>query len=187
MNLPSIKPFGGLGISVGNIFDTFLLDASITAGESKGLAKLISQPKVTAQNNSPAMITQGLRFPVQIVSNNTVAIQFQNAALTLTVTPQITYEGNIVLDLKIENNTPDFGQQVNGIPSIRTNESTTRVLVSDGGTTVIGGILVDTESNSEDKVPGLGSLPLIGNLFKRTSVSHNTQEVLFFVTPRILK
>ena len=187
VNLPSLVPFGGLGVSVGNIFDTFLLDAAITAGETKGLAKLISQPKVTAQNNSPATITQGLRFPVQIIANNTVTVQFQNAALTLTVTPQITYEGNIVLDLKIENNTPDFSRQVNGIPSIRTSESATRVLVSDGGTTVIGGILIDDETNETDQIPGLGSLPVIGYLFKRNFVSHSTQEVLFFVTPRIVK
>ncbi len=187
VNLPAAKAFGGLGISIGNIFDTFLLDAAITAGETKGLAKLISQPKVTAQNNAPAIITQGLRFPVQIVANNTVSIQFQNAALTLTVTPQITYEGNIVLDLKVENNSPDFSRQVNGVPSIRTSESTTRILISDGGTTVIGGILVDEEANSENKIPGLGSLPIVGNLFRNTSVSRTTQEVLFFVTPRIVK
>jgi type IV pilus secretin PilQ/predicted competence protein len=187
VNLPATKAFGGVGISIGNIFDTFLLDAAITAGETKGLAKLISQPKVVAQNNSPAVITQGVRFPVQVVANNTVTVQFQNAALTLIVTPQITYEGNIVLDLKVENNTPDWANNVDGVPSIRTSESNTRVLVSDGGTTVIGGILVDTESNSEDKVPGLGSLPVVGNLFRRTSVSRSTQEVLFFVTPRIVK
>jgi type IV pilus assembly protein PilQ len=187
VNLPASKAFGGLGISVGNIFDTFLLDAAITAGESKGLAKLISQPKVTAQNNSSATITQGVRFPVQVVANNTVTVQFQNAALTLVVTPQITYEGNIVLDLKVENNTADWANNVDGIPSIRTSESNTRVLISDGGTTVIGGILIDSESNSEDKVPGLGSLPIVGNLFRRTSVSRSTQEVLFFVTPRIIK
>lgn len=187
VNLPATKAFGGLGLSIGNIFDTFLLDAAITAGESKGWAKLISQPKVTAQNNSSAIITQGVRFPVQIVANNTVTVQFQNAALTLTVVPQITYEGNIVLDLKVENNTPDFANDVNGIPSIRTSESSTRVLVSDGGTTVIGGILVDSEANSEDKIPGLGSLPVIGHMFKRSAVSRSTQEVLFFVTPRIIK
>ena len=123
VNLPAQKAFGGMGISVGNIFDTFLLDAAITAGENKGLAKLISQPKTVTTNNSPATITQGLRFPVQIIANNTITVQFQNAALTLVATPQITYEGNIILDLQIENNTPDFSQQVNGIPSIRTSES----------------------------------------------------------------
>ena len=187
VNLPSLLPFGGLGLSVGNILDTFLLDAAITAGESKGQAKLISQPKLTTQNNNPGTITQGLRFPVQVIANNTVTVQFENAALTLTVTPQITSEGNVVLDLKVENNTPDFANAVMGIPSIRTSESTTRVLVSDGGTTVIGGILVDSEQTQEDRVPGLASLPIFGNLFKRNMVSHDTQEVLFFVTPRIVK
>jgi type IV pilus secretin PilQ/predicted competence protein len=187
VNLPANKAFGGIGISIGNIFDTFLLDAAITAGENKGMAKLISQPKVTAQNNSQAIITQGVRFPIQTVANNTISVQMQNAALTLTVTPQITYEGNIVLDMKVENNTPDFGNRVNGIPSIRTSESSTRVLVSDGGTTVIGGILIDSEGNSEDRVPGMASLPIVGNLFRRTSVTRSTQEVLFFVTPRIIK
>ncbi len=187
VNLPATRAFGGLGVSVGNIFDVFLLDAAITAGESKGLAKLISQPKVTAQNNSPAQITQGLRFPVQIVANNTISVQFQNAALTLIVTPQITLESNIVLDLSVENNTPDFSRSVNGIPSIRTSESKTRVLVTDGGTTVIGGIIIETESNQADRVPGLASLPGIGNLFKRTSVGRTSQEVLFFITPKIIK
>lgn len=187
VNLPATKAFGGLGISIGNIFDTFLLDAAITAGETKGWAKLISQPKVVAQNNNKAVVTQGVRFPVPVNSNNTVTVQFFDAALTLTATPQITYEGNIVLDLRVENNTVDFGNVVLDVPSIRTSESSTRVLVSDGGTTVIGGILVDEEGNSEDKVPGLGSLPVVGNLFRRTSVSRSTQEILFFVTPRIVK
>jgi type IV pilus secretin PilQ/predicted competence protein len=187
VNLAAQKAFGGLGLSVGNIFDTFLLDAAITAGETKGLAKLISQPKLVVQNNSPGVITQGLRFPVQVVSNNTVTVQFMNAALTLTATPQITYEGNLVLDLKVENNTPDFSKMVNGIPSIHTSESSTRVLVTDGGTTVIGGILIDNETTQEDRVPGLASLPMIGNLFRRNFTSHSTQEVLFFITPRIVK
>jgi len=187
VNLPSAAPFGGLGISVGNILDTFLLDAAITAGEAKGIAKLISQPKVTTQNNSTATITQGLRFPIQIVANNTISVQFQNAALTLVVLPQVTCDGNIVLDLKVENNTPDFGRQVNGIPSIRTTESETRVMVRDGGTTLTGGILIDDESSQEERIPGLSSLPLIGNLFRRTAASSGTHEVLFFVTPRIIR
>lgn len=187
VNLPSTKAFGGIGISVGNIIDTFLLDAAITAGENRGEAKLISQPRVTAQNNSPAQITQGLRFPVQIISNNTITVQFQNAALTLNVTPQITAEGNIVLDLQVENNTPDFSRAVNGIPSIRTSESRTRVLVTDGGTTVIGGILLENEQTNEDRVPGLASLPFVGNVFRRNSVSKTTQEVLFFITPSVIK
>ncbi|MFH1574344.1 MAG: type IV pilus secretin PilQ [Acidobacteriota bacterium] len=187
VNLPAQRAFGGIGISIGNIFDTFLLDAAITAGEAKGLAKLISQPKVTAQNNSEATITQGLRFPVQVIANNTVTVQFQNAALTLRVVPQITFDGTIVLDIRVENNTPDFARSVQGIPSIRTSESETRVLVSDGGTTVIGGILIENEQNQEERVPGLASIPLIGNLFRRSLTTRSTQEVLFFITPRIVK
>src|SRR5262245_16723442 len=187
VNLPAQRAYGGIGISVGNILDTFLLDAAITAGETNGRAKLISQPRVTALNNHPASITQGLRFPVQVVANNTIAVQFQNAALNLTVTPQITVEGSIVLDLKIENNTPDFSRAVNGVPSIRTSESVTRVLVSDGGTTIIGGILVEDESTQEERIPGLASLPLIGNIFRRSAVARSVQEILFFITPRIVK
>jgi type IV pilus assembly protein PilQ len=187
VNLPAGRAFGGAGISIGNIFDTFLLDAAITAGESKGRAKLISQPRVTAQNNSQATVTQGLRFPVPVNANNTVTVQFFNAALTLAATPQITDEGNIFLDLKIENDTADFSNMVMGVPSIRTTESSTRVLVSDGGTTLISGIMIENESESEDKVPGLGSLPFVGNLFRRSTVLRNTQEVLFFITPRIIK
>jgi type IV pilus assembly protein PilQ len=187
VNLPAVRAYGGAGISIGNILDTFLLDAAITAGESKGRAKLISQPRVTAQNNSQAIVTQGVRFPVPVNANNTVTVQFFNAALTLAATPQITDEGKIFLDLKIENDTPDFSNTVMGVPSIRTTESSTRVLVSDGGTTLISGIMIENESETEDKVPGLGSIPLVGNLFRRTSVLRNTQEVLFFITPRIVK
>jgi type IV pilus assembly protein PilQ len=188
-NLPAQQPyrFSGFGISLGNIFDTFLLDASITAGESRGLAKLISQPKVTVQNNTEANVTQGLRFPVQVIQNNTVTVQFFDAALRLVVTPQITEEGTVLLELKVENNVADFSRTVGNIPSIRTSESRTRVLVGDGGTTVIAGIMVDSENRLEQKAPGIGSLPIVGNLFKRRFSDRSTQEVLFFVTPRIRK
>jgi type IV pilus secretin PilQ/predicted competence protein len=187
VNLPSLKPFGGIGVSIGNIFDTFLLDAAITAGEQKGKAKLISQPKVTAQNNSVANIKQGFRIPFQVISNNTVSIHFFDATLTLNVTPQITYEGNVVLDLKVENNSLDFTREIGGLPAIRISESSTRILVTDGGTTVIGGILIDNDSSSEQIVPGLGTIPVLGNLFRRHLVDRTTQEVLFFITPRVIK
>lgn len=189
LNVPAQSPnrFSGVGISVGNIFDTFLLDAAITAGEAKGLAKLISQPKVTTQNNSEATITQGIRFPVQVIQNNTVTVQFFDAALRLLVTPQITEQGTVLLNLKVENNVADFSEagRVNGIPSIRTSESNTKVLVADGGTTVIGGILIDNETRTTQGVPGLMNLPVIGNLFKRSFVGRTTQEILFFITPRV--
>jgi len=188
VNLPSRTPFGGIGLAVGNIFDTFLLDAAITAGESKGSARLISQPKVVAQNNSKAVINNGIRFPVQINSDNTITIQYVNAALMLTATPQITYDGNILLDLEVTNNKADFGYtSTTGVPTIRTSEASTRIMVSDGGTTMLGGIIVEDEGINEDRIPGLGSLPLLGNLFRRTGTIRDTQEIMFFVTPRIIR
>jgi type IV pilus assembly protein PilQ len=189
VNLPAQPPyrFSGLGLSLGNILDLFLLDAAITAGESQGQAKLISQPKVTAQNNSEATVTQGVRFPVQTIQNNTVTTTFFDAALRLTVTPQITDEGTILLNLRVENNVADFSRPVNGVPSIRTNESRTQVLVPDGGTTVIAGILIDTENRLEQKAPGIASVPILGNLFKRKFNQRETQEIIYFITPRIRK
>lgn len=185
VNLAATRQNGVLGIKVGNIFDTFLLDAAISAGEQKGIAKLLSEPKVTAQNNREATIRQGVRFPVQVIQNNTVSVIFQDAALTLKVTPKITDAGTVLLNLKVENNVADFTRSVNGIPSIQTSESETRVLVPSGGTTVIGGILIDEDRNTDDKVPGMASIPIFGHLFKKRSSEKRTQEVLFFVTPRI--
>lgn len=187
VNLPANLRYSGLGYSLGNIFDKFLLDTSITAGESRGVAKLISQPKVTVQNNTKANITQGLRFPVQVIQNNTVTVQFFDAALKLEVVPQITEAGTVLLELSVQNNVADFSRQVNSVPSIRTSESKTRVLVSDGGTTVIAGILVDNENRTEQRAPGIANLPIVGNLFKRRFSDRSTQEVLFFITPRIRK
>jgi len=188
INLPSRTPFGGVGIAIGNILDTFLLDAAITAGETKGWAKLISQPSVVVQNNSPAYINDGTRFPVAVTSDNTVTIQYYDAALTLTVTPQITYDDNIMLDMKSTNNKVDFGMvATGGIPTIRTSETSTRITVSDGGTTLAGRILVEDDGANEERVPGLGSLPLLGNLFRRTGTVRDSREILFFVTPRIVR
>ena len=188
VNLPARTPFGGIGLAVGNILDTFLLDAAITAGESKGFARLVSQPKVVVQNNSAAVINNGMRIPVQINSDNTITIQYVDAALMLTVTPQITYEGNVMLDLVVTNNKADFGYTSStGVPTIRTSEASTRILVSDGGTTMLGGIIVEDDGTNEDRIPGLGSLPLLGNLFRRTGTIRDTQEIMFFVTPRILR
>ena len=188
VNLPARSAFGGIGLAVGNIFDTFLLDAAITAGESKGTARLISQPKVVVQNNSPGVITNGMRIPVTVNSDNTITVQFFDAALALTVTPQITYDGNVLLDMVVSNNKADFGfVSMNGVPTIRTSEASTRILVSDGGTTMLAGINVEDDSSNEDRVPGLGSLPILGHLFRRTGSIRDTQEILFFVTPRVLR
>lgn len=162
-----------------------LLDEIIGAAETRGTAKIISRPKVTTQNNQAATISQGTQIPVQTNVNNTISVQFLNFSLQLTVTPQITEAGTILLTAQIENSQPDFARAVNGIPSVTTQRAQTQVLIPDGGTAVIGGILVDNDSVNIAQVPGLGSLPVIGNLFKNTKTIKGTAELLFFITPRI--
>jgi type IV pilus assembly protein PilQ len=162
-----------------------ILDEVIGAAEAHGTAKLISRPKVTTQNNIAATISQGTQIPVQTNVNNTISTQFLNFSLQLTVTPQITEAGTILLRVQIENSQPDFARAVNGIPSVGTQRANTEVLIPDGGTAVIGGILVDNDSVNVRQVPGLGSLPIIGNLFKNESTIKSTAELIFFITPRI--
>ena len=137
-----------------------LLDEIISAAEAHGTAKLISRPKVTTQNNQAATISQGTQIPVQTNVNNTISTQFLNFSLQLTVTPQITEAGTILLTAQIENSQPDFARAVNGVPSVGTQRANTQVLIPDGGTAVIGGILVDNDSVNIRQVPGLGSLPI---------------------------
>ena len=140
---------------------------------------------MTAQNNAQATITQGSQIPVPVSQNFTTTVEFQTAALRLTVTPRVTNVDTILMNITVENNIPDFGSTVMGIPAIRTSEATTQVLVGDGGTTVIGGIYIESESQSEDRVPGLGRIPVLGNLFKTTSKIQDTREILVFITARV--
>ena len=165
----------------------FALDYIITAAENKGVGKLLSKPRVITQNNEKATVKQGTKIPVQTIVNNTISVQFVDAVLQLEVTPQITAEGTIFMDVKVTNDQIDQSiPRVEGIPAIDTQEADTRVLVSDGATLVIGGIIVSQQRTSIDLVPLLGSLPVIGNLFKHTTVSSTSSELLFFLTPRIL-
>ncbi|MFH1965429.1 MAG: type II and III secretion system protein, partial [Acidobacteriota bacterium] len=119
--------------------------------------------------------------------NYTTTVRYETAALQLIVTPRITEENVIYLTIRVENSQPDFTQTVLGIPTIYTSESQTKVIVPDGGTTVVGGTYVETTSDSENKVPGLGDLPVIGNLFRKTSKEKDTREILFFITTKIIQ
>lgn len=176
---------GVAGLTVGGLIDVFRLDALITAAETAGEARILSKPRVTTQNNTEAIITQGSEIPIPVQQNFTTTVQFQTAALQLTVIPRVTNVGTILLKIHVENNIPDFARTVLGIPAIQTSEATTQVMVQDGGTTVIGGIYVQSESESEDRVPGLGRIPLLGNLFKSKTKSKDTREIIFFITARI--
>ena len=162
-----------------------LLDEIISAAEVKGTARTISRPRVTTQNNVTATIQQGTQIPVQANVNNTVTVQFQSFALSLAVTPQITDANTILLTATITNSQPDFARAVNGIPSVSQQQAQTQVLIPDGGTAMIGGILIDLDSVTVRQVPGLANLPVIGNLFKNTNTVKSTGELIFFITPRI--
>jgi type IV pilus assembly protein PilQ len=178
-------PSSGLGYSFRSA--NFALDFFITAAETKGVGKLLSKPRIVTQNNEKAIVQQGVKLPIQTTINNTISVQFIDAVLKLEVTPQITAEGTIFMDVLVENTQIDQGiPRVQGIPALDTQSAQTKVLVPDGGTVVIGGIIVSTQNTNINEVPIVGSLPLIGNLFKRTTISIQSQELLFFLTPRII-
>jgi type IV pilus assembly protein PilQ len=178
-------PTSGLGYSFRSA--NFALDFFISAAESKGVGKLLSKPRIVTQNNEKAVIKQGVKLPIQTTINNTISVQFIDAVLQLEVTPQITAEGTIFMDVLVENTQIDQGiPRVQGIPALDTQSAQTKVLVPDGGTVVIGGIIVSTQNTNIQEVPIVGSLPLIGNLFKRTTTTIQSQELLFFLTPRII-
>ena len=128
---------------------------------------------------------QGTQIPIQTTINNTISIQYVPATLTLRVTPQVTEDGNIFLDINVTNAAPGTVYTAAG-PSINTQQATTQVLVPDGGTVVFGGVSVTSRSRSTTQVPLLGSIPLIGNLFKSSVVLDADQELLFFVSPKVL-
>ncbi|HET7618298.1 MAG TPA: type IV pilus secretin PilQ [Vicinamibacterales bacterium] len=176
-----------IGLALGSVNGAFNLDVALSALENSGKGRVLSTPRLTTQNNVEAEVAQGIQIPIQTVANNTVTVQFRDAVLLLKVTPQITAAGTVIMQITIENATPDFARQINGIPPINTQRANTRVQVNDGATTVIGGIFVSQEQSSIDRTPLLHRIPLLGWLFKRESVTDSSRELLIFITPRILK
>jgi len=165
----------------------FALDSIIDAAESKGVGKLLSQPKIITQNNEKGTAKDGTKIPVQTVVNNTVSDQYVDVVLEIDVTPQITADGTVYMDVTVENDQIDNGiPYVQGIPAITTQSVETKVTVNDGATVVLGGMYVTNQQTQINDVPLVGSLPIIGNLFKHTQVSTKSDELFFFITPRIL-
>ncbi|HZV59198.1 MAG TPA: hypothetical protein VFF42_02595, partial [Candidatus Eremiobacteraceae bacterium] len=184
-NLGASAPTSGFGFS--HRSPNFALDFFITAAEAKGVGKLLSKPRVVTQNNEKAVVKQGTKIPVQTTINNTISIQFIDAVLKLEVTPQVTAEGTVFMDVLVENTQIDNGiQRVQGVPALNTQSAETKVLVGDGQTFVVGGIIISSQRVDISEVPIVGSLPIIGHLFKRTNVNVQSQELLFFLTPRII-
>jgi type IV pilus assembly protein PilQ len=185
VNLPAVAPTSGFLFS--RVSPNYTLDFIITASESKGVGKLLSSPQLVTQNNAQAVVKQGTKIPIQTTINNTISVQYIDAVLQLQVTPQITADGNIFMDVLVENTQIDNGiPLVNGIPALDTQSAQTKVMVGDGGTVVIGGVMVSQQQTNIFQVPLFGNIPLIGHLFKETSVKVSSQELLFFLTPRLI-
>jgi len=185
VNLGASTPTSGFYF--GHRSPNFAVDLFITAAESKGVGKLLSKPKVITQNNEKALVKQGTKIPIQTTINNTISVQYIDAVLQLEVTPQITAEGTVFMDVLVENTQIDNGiPRIQGIPALDTQAEQTKVTVADGGTVVIGGIIVTQQQTNINEVPVAGSLPIIGYLFRRTAVTVTSQELLFFITPRII-
>ena len=175
------------GLALGSINGAINLDVALSAIERQGQGRILSTPKISTQNNIEAEITQGIQIPIQTVANNTVTVSFRDAALTLRVTPQITAANTVIMRIAMENSAPDFSRAVNGIPPIDTQRALTQVLVSNGETTVIGGIYVSREQSSQDRTPALHRLPLLGWLFKRDEFTDESRELLIFITPKVMR
>jgi len=194
-SIPLFSNLGATGPTSGIEFNTatngFRLDFILTMAESRGLLKILSRPHIVTQNNISALIKQGSRIPVVTNAqlNGPPTVTYVDAFLRLTVVPQITADNTIFLSVDVENTVPDFthvtGNQLN--PTLNTQQATTQVLVSDGGTVVIGGVIQTQNSVAISQVPLLGSIPFLGNLFKHTLVNTSTAELIFFITPKIIQ
>jgi type IV pilus assembly protein PilQ len=189
VNLPAIGQNGyspaSLAVSIFNSAANRFLSLELSALEADGKGKVVSSPRVVTADQIKALIEQGTELPYQVAtSSGATSIAFRKANLKLEVTPQITPEGNIILDLDVNKDT--VGQSTAAGFAINTKHIKTQVLVENGGTVVIGGIFELTENDSETKVPLLGDLPAVGNLFKTRSRTANKQEMLVFITPKMI-
>ncbi len=189
VNLPAANTNGSIGIAL--LGGSYLVDLALSAAENEGKSETISSPRVITANQKQATIMQGVEIPYQeSASSGATTTQFKNAVLSLKVTPLITPDNRVILDLDVSDDT--VGQNVQSatggsVPSIDTREIMTQVLVGDGQTVVLGGILETTKSYAANKVPWLGDIPILGHLFKSTVDINNKTELLIFITPKILR
>ncbi len=175
------------GLGIGFITDNAILDLELSAMEKTGNGEVVSQPKVVTSDKETAKILKGSEIPYQEASSSGASTtSFKEAALSLEVTPQITPDNRIIMEVKVTKDAPDFGNAVNGVPPIDKNEVNAKVLVSDGETIVIGGVFSNTQTKTVDKVPFLGDVPYVGRLFKRDIIKEEKSELLIFLTPRIM-
>lgn len=172
-----------------NILGTFTLDMALNAAEAEGLVKVVSAPRITTQDNISATIQSGVSFPIQTRINFTTTIQYVDATLVLTVTPQITEAGTVIMDISVQKNEPAPGLAIAGSAgsALNTRSARTRLMVRDGGTSVIGGIYQTSENDSRTRLPFVHQIPILGALFRTHDVQSSHDELLIFITPRIVR
>lgn len=176
-----------LRFTLSDVLGTFDLDIALTAAENEGLVRIVSAPKVTTQDNQAAEISSGVQVPVQTRVNFTTTTSYVDATLRLEVTPQITAADTVIMQINVAKTEPGAQPEGATAPPLNTRRATTRVMVRDGGTTVIGGIYQATENRNENRVPFVHQIPIIGNLFKGRNFSTRHDELLIFITPRIVR
>ncbi len=198
VNLPAnvgVGSGGALGVSFGKLGGGLALDLQLSAMQTTGNGKILSSPKVMTMNNKEAKISSGTDIPIRTVSawagttggsTNTTGVQMISASLSLSAIPTITNDNKIAMTIKVEKSEPDFSQQVDGIPSIVKREATSEVVMNNGETIVLGGIMVKKEGETESAVPYLSKIPIIGWLFKKQNKVESQGELMIFITPTIM-
>ncbi|WP_437182117.1 type IV pilus secretin PilQ [Pseudomonas xanthosomatis] len=175
------------GVGVGLLRSDILLDLELSAMEKSGHGEIISQPKVVTADKETARIIKGTEVPYQeTTKSGATSISFREASLSLEVTPQITPDGKVVMEVRVTKDEPDFVNALNNVPPIRKNEVNAKVRVADGETIVIGGVYSTSQNKVVDKVPFFGDLPYVGRLFRRDALQEKKSELLVFLTPRIM-
>jgi type IV pilus assembly protein PilQ len=186
VNLPATDPVGAVNFLIGKV-GSYLLQLELSAMQREGRGEVISSPRVITSDQKEARIEVGKKIPYPTVSQDGTNVEFENATLSLTVTPAITPDDRIIMDLVVTKDEPDFSRIVEGTPTINTREIETRVLVDNGETVVLGGVYERTKAFTKEQVPWLGDVPVLGRLFKQEARQDNNSELLIFVTPKILK
>lgn len=188
VNLPVVGAAGTIGIAMAKLPFGTLLDLELSASQAEGKSETISSPRVITANQHEAVIETGQEIPyLAATSSGATNVQFKKAVLSLTVTPQITPDDRIIMDLKVTNDKPDFGNVVLGTPPIDTNRVETQVLVDNGETVVLGGVYERVSTSNITRVPFFGDLPLVGALFRQKTDKDEKTELLMFVTPKLIK
>ncbi|MBF0170326.1 MAG: type IV pilus secretin PilQ, partial [Nitrospinae bacterium] len=180
-------PMAGIGITLGHINGTALLDAKLLAMEDAGDGRIVSMPKITTMNNKKALIESGREVPYSTTSADGTKTEFKKAVLSLEVTPHVTPNDLVRLEISAKKDAADFANTTTAGPPILTKRAQTEVLVANGDTAVLGGLFSNTDQDNTRKVPGLGDIPLLGWMFKGTTGIKNSEELLIFITPKVLE